>query len=285
MISNELVSYLNIFIIPFDGEETETETETETENNNETKETKTETKETKTETKAGDKKFTQEELNKFLAEDRRKNQKNRDDLLKQLNDIKENATLTKKQKEDLEGRIEQLQNETLSAQELAKKDREKIQKEYEKKESALIKDRDYWKNTYQTEKVERELLDAAIANKALNPKQLVSILRPDSKLVEVLKDGKPTGAWETRVTLHDKGEDGSAIVLELPATETVKRMSEMEQHYNLFNSGVNGGFGGFNNSGGSVSLRGTKPPKDHAQYIKWRAANIKGTNENSTRSK
>lgn len=220
--------------------------------------------------------FTQEELNRILADDRRKTQKNRDDLVKQMNTWKENLTLTEQQKEELQTRIDQIQAETLTQQELSKKERDKLTKEWEKREKTLSSEKDYWKNLYTVEKIQREITDAAIEHKAISPIQITDQVTPKSKLVEVFKDGKPTGIWETRVTLRDKNENGEVIMLELPVTEAVKRMKDMPEHWNLFDSGLNGGLGSFNNNNTSGTLRGTRPPQDHSKYQKWREQNIKG---------
>lgn len=212
--------------------------------------------------------FNQEEVNRFLSEDRRKYQKGRDELIKQLQGLRENAQLTQSEKDSLEARIEQLQNESLTNQELAKKDKEKILKENEKREKALTTERDSWRDRYAREKIQRDLTDAAITYKAMNPIQIVNQLRPNTKLVEELKDGRPTGEWVAKVTFQDKDEKGEPLTLELTVTEAVKRMSEMSEHWNLFDSGARSGLGSFNQANGS-SL-GDKPPTDPAKFREWR---------------
>jgi hypothetical protein len=218
--------------------------------------------------------LTQEEVNKILATERRKSQQNRDQLVTELKTLRDSVQLTEQQREQLESRIEQLQNETLTSQELAKKDRERLQKEFEKDKGKLTTERDFWQTLYTTEKIQRDLTDAAITNKALNPVQVVNLLRPNAKLVEELRDGKPTGGRLTKVTFFDKDEKGEPISLELSVTEAVKRMSDMPEHGNLFNSGANGGLGSFNAGSGST-LRGKRPPSDPTSYEEWRKQNIR----------
>lgn len=232
--------------------------------------------ETKQETKQEQKKvFDQEQVNKILAEDRRKNQKQRDGLISELKALRESSQLTDVQKEQLETRIEQLQNETLTVQELAKKDKEKLSKEFDKEKTKIVGERDFWRSAYSEEKILRELQDAASEHKAISPQQIMNMLKPNTKLVEELKDGKPTGRWVTKTTLVDHDDKGERLTLELSATEAVKRMSEMPEHWNLFNSGAIGGTGGFNmGQNGGTGYRGKKPPKDPAEYKKWREVNI-----------
>jgi len=262
-----------MYILAYDGEESNEESNNEggNETNNESSETPPPPND-----KSKAKTFTQEELNRILADDRRKTQKNRDELSKQLQSWKDNLALTEQQKEELQSRIDQIQAETLTQQELSKKEKEKLSKEWEKREKTLNSERDYWKNLYTAEKIQREITDAAITHEAISPIQITEQMTPKAKLVEVIRDGKPTGIWETRVTLRDKNENGEVIMLELPVTEAVKRMKESQENWNLFNSGANGGLGAFNNTT-SGTLKGTRPPKDHAQYKKWKQQNITST--------
>jgi hypothetical protein len=218
--------------------------------------------------------FTQDELNRFLAEDRRKFQKNRDALVSELKQFRDSVTLTEQQKEQLETRIEQLQAESMTAQELAKKDKEKIVKEHQKEIKLKDEQLSYWKSTYAEEKIQRELTDAAIEHQAVSPIQIVNFLKPNTKLVEELKDGKPTGKWISRTTFSERDEKGDLIALELSVTEAVKRMKEAPEHWNLFNSGANGGLGQFNQTGGTFA--GRRPPKDPVAYRQWRKENAIG---------
>ncbi len=220
--------------------------------------------------------FNQEEVNRLLAEDRRKSQKNREEMINQLTTLRDSVNLSEEEKQGLAKRIEQLQNETLSVQELAKKEKEKIVKEFDREKSKIVSERDSWKTLYSEEKIVREIQDAAIDNKAISAVQIVNFLRPNTRLVEELKDGRPTGKWVTRTTFYDKDEKGEPLTLELSVTEAVKRMSEMTEHWNLFNSGANGGLGSFNLAGVNPGgFRGRKPPKDPIEYKKWREENVR----------
>lgn len=216
--------------------------------------------------------FTQDELNRIVEGEKKKFTQNREKLLSELKTLRETANLTQEQKDQLEARIDQVQNETLTAQELAKKEKEKLTKDYT---SELTKEKNktnYWQTKYTTERIERELLDAGAEAEAISNPQIADLLRNKTKLVEELKDGKPTGELLAKVTVREVKEDGSVIILDLSPAEALKRMKDEPQHWNLFKNNVNGGLGGFNTPNQS-SLRGKEPPKDMAQYQKWRVDN------------
>jgi hypothetical protein len=213
--------------------------------------------------------FTQEEVNKIMAEDRRKQQKNRDQLVSQLKTISENKNLTEKERDELATRIEQLQNETMTAQEVAKREKEKITKDYTKQVDRERADKERIWNKYSNEKITREIQDAAIEHDAVSTTQIVNLLQPSCKVIDELgKEGQPTGDYVTRVAFRDKDDKGTTITLELNVTDAVKRMKEMPEHWNLFKSGANGGIGLFNTP--QSVARGSKPPKNPAEYRKWR---------------
>ncbi len=226
--------------------------------------------------KAKGKTFTQDDVNKLLAEDRKKNQQSRTKLIETLEKFKTTANLTEQEKENLAQRIEQLQNETLTAQELAKKDKDALVKGHAKELTKANQQTDFWKSLYSKEKIDREITDAAIEFEAASPQQIRRLLSGDTKLVETIdKDGKPTGVWTPKVNFAiTSDEDGSSKILELNVKEAVKRMKEMPEHGNLFKTSATGGVGSYNVSGGST-FKGKTPPTDPVEYAKWRKENLR----------
>lgn len=261
---------LKIWMLKYDGETTNAEeTGTSQEEGSGTsqeggEETKAKEKVTKT--------FTQEDVNRIVEADRKKNSPNREKLVNELKSLRETANLTQEQKDQLETRIEQLQAETMTAQELAKKEKDKLVKDYTGELKKANDKTTYWQTKYSTERIEREILDAATDGEAISPAQIADLLRNKTRLVEELKDGKPTGEWLAKISMREVKEDGSTVNLDLSPTEAIKKMKDDSQHWNLFKNNVNGGLGGFNTPNAS-SLRGKEPPKDPIQYAKWRVEN------------
>ena len=191
--------------------------------------------------------FTQEEMNTVLAAERRKTTKTNTQLAEELNALKAKANLTKDERDDLETRLDALQREHMTKEELAAQNTKKAEVERKKQIEDLQSESSLWKTKYVDQTVRREITDAAVATDAYLPAQIVSILRHTADLVPVIgADGKATDKFVTKVKLNSVSEDGDPIVLELTATEALKHMSEQPEYANLFKAKGSGGFGGTN---------------------------------------
>lgn len=224
------------------------------------------------EKKPADKKFSQEDLNRLLADERRKLEKQNKQVITQLENLKKNSELTSKQKEELENRIEQLQNSFLTKEELAKKEQEKLAKQYSQEKETLANELSNWKTRYADETVKRSIMDAAVVNEAYNPDQIVEILRTKTSLTEdVDEEGKPQGSFTPKVKFKSSDKEGKTITLDLTVPEAIKHMKDTPEKWgNLFKSGVSGGIGATTKPGGK---RGLPDFKDPVAYREWRKKN------------
>jgi hypothetical protein len=211
---------------------------------------------------AGEKMISQTEVNRIVADEKRKTKAKLDEHLKAINDVSQTA-------KEREAAIENLKNEFLTKEELARKDSEKKEKEYKGKVTNLEQERDSWKNRYTDSQIEVSIMTAAEKGEAFNSTQILNILRQKAKLVEGLdEDGKPNGSLVTRVSFKDTDKDGKEITLDLAPDAVIKRMKEMPEVYgNLFKANVSTGIGGNNVTGvktGMPNLNNTEA------YRAWR---------------
>lgn len=191
-----------------------------------------------------DKKFSQEDLNKMLAEDRRKHQTQVQKALEELEAIKAKAQLTDSEKSELETRMEDMRKQLLTKEELAKQELDKSQKKAKVELDTLTKERDSWKLRYTDSTIIGAIVDASAKHEAFDPEQIVAILRTDTRLAEDLdSDGKPTGKLVPKVTFKDKDKDGKAVTIEIAVEEAVKKMTEIDKYSNLFKDSGSGGLG------------------------------------------
>jgi len=204
----------------------------------------------------GNKAITQEQLNKIIAAEKRKYQTQNQKALDELNALKAKSKLTNQEREELEQRIETLQQANMTKEELAKKELKKKQKKYEQDIADLTSSRDEWQRKYTDSNIVRTITDVAVAKEALVPSQLVAILRPNTRLVEGLdEDGKPNGILTPTVKFNDVDDEGKNITLDLTVDETIKRMRELPDYQNLFKGEGVGGLGKFSKGkGGKVDL-------------------------------
>lgn len=178
--------------------------------------------------------FTQEDVNGFLAKDKKKAQEAHQKTLDELNILKKRANLSNEERAELEKKIEETQLSLKSKEEVAAQEREKLVKSHKKEIGKITEDRDKWFGLYKTSTINTAITNAAVANDAFAPSQIISYLGPNTQIKEELDDkGKPNGNWVPEVTFNDS-KDGKPIVLKLSPNDAVKRMKEMDEHANLF---------------------------------------------------
>ena len=226
--------------------------------------------------------FTQEEVNKFLAEDRRKHQKKVETLEKQYETLLNNQSLSEQERQELEASREEMRAQYQTKEQKLLAEKKRVENELsEKLKEATEKVDSTWK-MYERETIQRSLLDAASKNEAFNPQQLTTIMRSQSKLVEQKdENGKPTGQFTVMVELGDQdAETGEPLTTTRTPDDAVKRMKELPELYgNLFKSGVVSGIGGSSATGGMTPGSNGKLSRDQiakltpAEYRKIRSDN------------
>jgi len=217
----------------------------------------------------GTRTFTQDQVNKFVAEERRKLTEKNKPLIAELEKLKENVKLTAEERDNLSQRIESLQNQHLTKEELQKKEIQKQKAAWDADLQTHKQEAESWRERYTTGEIHRSLTDSAVSEDAVVPHQIVSILKPMTKLVAVTdKEGNPTGEFVPTVTIQDE-KDGKPITLEMTTAEAVKWMKDHRDYQNLFKNSATGGIGGFSGKGGKgISIEQLKDPKVMKQWLK-----------------
>ena len=210
----------------------------------------------------------------MLADDRRKHQAKIAAVEKSLADTLEGKKLTARERENLSTRLESLQAQRRTAAEQAAHEKAQLEKQLTGKVSAAEKTAKEWEGRYKAETVDNALQSAAAKADAFSIDQVVTVLPPLSKVVDVVdeKTGKPTGKHRVEVAFPDVDEDGNKVTRNLSPAKTTKRMKELTALYgNLWKSGVVSGIG----SGSGGGTPGTRRPIDpktltQEQYMKIR---------------
>jgi len=199
-----------------------------------------------------DKTFTQAQLDAIVKERVAKERKNSKSMIDELEALKAKSKLTSNERRELEERIETMKNQHLTKEELAEKERNKIERTYKADLDAATQERDAWKLRFTGSTITRSLTDAAVENDAFSPEQIVALLLSNTTLVEDLdEDGKPTGELKPIVKFRDNDKEGKAVTLDLEPKVAVKRMTEIDRYLNLFKGKGAGGLGGNNSNAGS----------------------------------
>lgn len=255
--------WLRFFVAAFDdsngdGDTTETP---ETSNTPENKET-SETKPPRT--------FTQEDVNKLLADNKRELRRQNEKMAKELEQLKKHA-VSAEHKAQLERQIEELRQQHLSAEEKARLEQKKLKEKYQNELKNATEKSQYWENRYRNETIERSIIDGAIANDAYAPNQLVAILRPYTQLEEIQSEDGSTINFVAKVKLPSKNSDGEPVVLDFTVEEAIKYMKEdLPTYGNLFKSNITGGIGGYNQPGSDGKIDYKKLVQTPEKYMEMR---------------
>jgi hypothetical protein len=204
-------------------------------------------------TGAGDARFTQDDLNKYLAEDKRKHQAQLQRVEKTLEETAASKNLTVQEREQLAQQLEDLRKETRTKEQQLSHEKKQLEEQFTKQLSDEKKIREDWERRYRDSTVERALMDAAVGGDAFTPDTMMAVLRPLTRLTEITdeKTGKGTGKFKVVVDFPDTDPNTGEPTVTLHTPESaVKRMKDIPKYSNLFKSGAVGGIGSSSATGG-----------------------------------
>ena len=199
--------------------------------------------------------FKQDDVNRIveerLARERKQNSEKYRELETSYSTLLESQGLSEEERGKMEENLADVQKKLRTKEEDAKFQLKKVKDAHvtelsEAKESAKV-----WEERFYTSSIDRALQDAASSNEAYNNSQIVSLLRPMTKLKPKLDDaGKETNDFETVIDFPDIDDKGIKVITQRTPEDTVKRMKEIDDYANLFKSNVVSGVGGNSVTGG-----------------------------------
>lgn len=231
-------------------------------------------------TGAGDKSFSQDDVNRIMAEDKRKHQVQLQKVEQQLTELAKSKTLTDQERSTLKENLDAIAGQLRTKEQQAQLEKRQMEEAHALKMSEADQKAHAWEALYRDSTVDRSLQDAAVKHEAFNTGQIVTQLKPWTRLIEVMDDktGKGTSKYQVVVEMPDVDPTtGQPVPFTGTPEEAVKRMKEMpDQWGNLFKSGVVSGIGSSSATGGlipgqsgKIDVRKLTP----AQYREIRAKN------------
>jgi hypothetical protein len=217
----------------------------------------------------GDRTFSQADLNKILADDKRKHQERYAQLETEHHTLLQSQTLTEEERNKLNDRLADLQGAQRTKEQQIEFDRKKTEEKHNTSLKEAQDRGDHWEELYKKETVVRAILDAASSGDAYNPAQVVDFLEPKTELKDI------EGRLTPMVDFPDIDEKtGKPVQTLCSPADAVKRMRQLtKKHGNLFKSNVVSGVGA---GQGEVSPSDTDyQSMDPATYRKNRDAIIK----------
>jgi hypothetical protein len=177
--------------------------------------------------------------------------------------------MSKEERDNFSERINELSRTLETKEETTAREKKALAKQHEKALKTSQEGEKHWQGLYTETRLENALLKGAEEAEAIQPAQIVTLMRGNTRLVEDRNDdGKPLGTYQVRVDFATKDEEGNPVTLDLDVSEALKRMKEDPVNGNLFKSGATAGVGS-GTTGGS-----TKQPDfakmSTAEWMEWR---------------
>jgi DNA gyrase/topoisomerase IV subunit A len=203
--------------------------------------------------------FSQTEVNRIveerLARDRKKNEETKANEYRELEgrytELLDNQNLSEEERTKTVDRLENVRKQLRTKDEDAKHEAKKVQDIHETELTDIKAKAELWEKRFYDSSIERALQDAAVAHDSYNANQVVTLLRPYTKLTpQVDVAGKETGAFETVIDFPDHDDKGVEVITQRTPKDTVKRMKELPDYQNLFKSNVVSGVGANSATGG-----------------------------------
>jgi hypothetical protein len=188
----------------------------------------------------GDARFTQDDVNRIVAEDKRKHQAQMKQLEGKLESLAQDKSLTDTQRKELKQQLEDLQKTYRTKEQQAEFERKQAAEKYENELKTATARAERWEQLYRDEKVMRSLQDAAGAADAFNPQQIVGLLKPFTVLKE-LEGGGLVPMIDFPDVDEKTGEEIKTLRTPMDAVERMKKLPKM--YGNLFKSNVVSGVG------------------------------------------
>jgi hypothetical protein len=229
--------------------------------------------------------FNQDQVNAIVAKDRHKLVEKYQELEGMYQTALEDQNLTKETRAQLEAKLEDVQKTYLTKEETLLNEKKRVEEALSKEANKWKEDAIRWEGQFKQTLMDRTLQDAAVQHEAFNTSQMISLLRPMTKVTEKMDEhGKGTGTFDVIVDLEDiNSETGAHQVTRRAPSDAVKRMKELREVYgNLFKPNVVSGIGGGTapgNSGGKVDAAKLST----AEYMRRRKENPESLGVKKTR--
>jgi hypothetical protein len=230
--------------------------------------------------KAKERAFNQDDMNRCLADDRRKHKEKYKKLEGAYEDMLADKTLADDQRSNLKSELDDLRKTFRSKKANEEYERKQERERFTQELSSFKESASKWEHMYKDSAIQRSLQDAAIAAEAFNPAQITGLLRPMTQMRPAVdtEGNEMEGQMTPKVDFPDIDEEtGQAEITLRTPQEAVQRMKELpEQWGNLFRANVVSGIGSGAATGGVTSGEGGRidvTKLSPEQYRKMREEN------------
>ncbi len=128
--------------------------------------------------------FSQEEVNRLLADDRRKHQARIDRVQRTLEEVSASKNLSVKEREQLATQLEAMAAENRTREEQLVHERTQLEKQHAQVLADEKKNTDAWRKRFEDSAIQNALVDASHRSDAFSTDQILRLLRPSTRVVE-----------------------------------------------------------------------------------------------------
>lgn len=198
----------------------------------------------------------------------------------QLNELAKSKSLTEQERQTLKENLDTISGQLRTKDQQLTLEKRQLEEQYQAKVTDAEKRTQVWEALYRDSTIERSLQDAAVKHDAWSPAQIVTQLKPWTRMMEIMdeKTGKPTGKYKPMVDMPDvDATTNEQVIMARTPDEAVKRMKELADVYgNLFKGGVVSGIGANSATAGiAAGSNGKVDPRKLSmqQYLEIREKN------------
>lgn len=216
--------------------------------------------------------MTQEEIDKIVEKRTAKARAANKRTLEQLEGLQTTIKMTDEQKQALEDQIEDLRKKTMTSEEIAKREKQLAEKQYSGRLTEAEKRATLWENRYKETRVNYAITNAAREH-GVTPQSvpfLESYLKGSTKLIEKKDETGNVVDFDIQVDFNDVGADGKTLPVQLPVSDTVKRMKELPDLFGHLFPAPNGGVGASSGRSTGAGGKGYVPGMSQEEYMRRR---------------
>ena len=174
-------------------------------------------------------------------------------LLAKLENVQKTAKMGEEERKQLDQEIEELRTRTSTAEENARREREKLEKKHKAELENLETESKTWKSRYNEMHIGNTIKEASLTEKVLpqSIQVMEALLKPNTHLAEVKDEEGNFLGFEPKVKMQAKDDKENTITIEVSVQDAIKRMKEdVDQYGNLFEGTSRNGLGGSSSAGG-----------------------------------
>ena len=200
-------------------------------------------------------KFTTDDVNKIVQTRVKKMQETLEKTETSYKELLASKNLTEQERKSLEENLSAVQGQLRTKEQQAQLERKQMEEKHAAEVAEIESKGKTWETLYRDSTVDRALVDAGIKYDAFQPGQIMTQLRPWTRMVEVMDETTKRGSGKYKVVVDFPDVNATTGEPEMTTRspeEAVKRMRELPDNYgNLFKTGVVSGIG-VNSTGGAA---------------------------------